>query len=102
MEIHKAENQTYAGKITTYLVNTDRIQGPIRVSIFNMSKEYAKETENKSPIICMSVDVFTKNGWMSVVSQNDFSDEEVRDMIDNHHVIETVVQFLEKFFNCHV
>ena len=99
MKTHKAITKTQAGEITTWIVS-DVSYLTFRIVAFRMDANYAKKNNNGHQIYELNVEAFDPEsfGWKTIIKNNDFSDEDVKAMLDSDNILEEIKDFLQTFF----
>lgn len=99
MTTHKTTTKTLTGEITTWIVSDPNCL-TFRVAVFKMDADYAKKYNDGKQIYDLHVEAFNPDSseWKSIIKTNDFSNDEIRAMIESDNVLVEVKDFLRTFF----
>jgi hypothetical protein len=99
MKTHKATTQTPDGEITIWIVSDPNCL-TFRVSTFKMGENYVYEHNNGHHVYDLHVEAFDQDSfeWKDMIKTNDFSNDEIKAMIESDNVLVEVKDFLRTFF----
>lgn len=101
MKTHKAITKTSSGEITTWIVVDDSFNFmTFRIVLFKMDEEYAKKNNDGNQTFDLQIEAFDREsfGWKTLIKSNDFSNEELKAMIEGNDILGELKDFLITFF----